>query len=59
METLNQLGLQSLYKDAVNEFFYRKFKCNKIWYEFLKEFSKAQGIRMAQAWYQILYFTLR
>lgn len=53
--TLSQMGLQSLYKDAIKSYFAAKFQCPTGWYGILKEMSQAQKTSLVRTWYDVLY----
>lgn len=53
--TLNQLGLQSLYQDAITKYFNSKFQNPSAWYGLLKEISQRHEMSLVQAWYDMLY----
>lgn len=53
--TLSQMGLQSYYDDAVMLYFNDKFQNPSAWYDLLKQISQVQKMRLAEAWYHVLY----
>lgn len=53
--TLSQMGLQSMYNDAVKSYFAAKSQCPSGWYGILKEMSQAQKTSLVRTWYDVLY----